>query len=514
MQEEQEELHHLLELQALVAAVSTRFINVIFEDSEAEIVSSLGTIAGFLGAEMAALNMLGTTEGFLKSRYYWFLPDVEKIEPAEVDGDNFSQFTWTFELLKKGQCMLVLSEESLPEEAEMERQVYRAVGMQSVFHIPIFKDRNLSGIISFFTFTKPLFLDEDTICLMKLLGEIFANLYSREEAEKALAESERRYKEMAELLPLTIYEMTTEGILTFVNRKGCELFGYKPEEFSQGISCLDMLAPIEREKGARTLSSQESITGSPHFYELLKKNGSRFPGHIYSTVVARNGRTEGVRGVIVDLTEQKAAEEKIRASLQEKEILLKEIHHRVKNNMQLMLSLIHLQLNVVQEPAARKILQITRNRMKSIALIHEQFYRSSDFRLVDIMPFITTMLAQLKCTYPDKKLEISVNDAELVMDIQRAIPFGIIINEILSNAFQHAFENDQGGLIFIEVENKDETEWKITVGDEGRGIPPHIDLQAPETLGLRLIRDLVEQIDGRLAIELEHGTVYTLHIPR
>jgi two-component sensor histidine kinase len=186
----------------------------------------------------------------------------------------------------------------------------------------------------------------------------------------------------------------------------------------------------------------------------------------------------------------------------------------VKNNMQLISSLMQLQLNSVKEPAVRDILQITKNRMKSIALIHEQFYRSCDFRLVDIMPFINAMLVQLKCTYPEKKLEFSINGSELIMDIQRAIPLGIIVNEILSNAFQHAFDNAQKGLIFVDVESTDSKEWKLTIGDRGKGLPPHIDLQDPATLGFRLIRDLVEQIDGRLAIERAHGTFITLYIPR
>jgi two-component sensor histidine kinase len=144
--------------------------------------------------------------------------------------------------------------------------------------------------------------------------------------------------------------------------------------------------------------------------------------------------------------------------------------------------------------------------------VHEQCYRSSDFRCVDILTFIRALGVQLKCTFPLENVEFTVKGARLYLDMQKAIPFGIIANEILSNAFRHAF-GEEAGRVSVEVEPQGEGEWKITFGDSGKGIPPHVDLETPETLGLRLIRDLADQIDGKLTIERGRGTVYTLRVP-
>jgi len=513
MQDEHIYFNRLMELQALVASASTRFINITVDDTHSEIVSCLGSIAGFLEAEIASVNVFECPGGYMKNRYYWLAPHVTLPPLEEVDGNSFSQFRWTLDIVSRGECMLVFSRESIPPDAEAELQVFDMVGFKSVFHIPIFKEKSLMGLISFFTVTKPLFIDQEMIRLLRMLGEIFANLYARKEAERAVADSERHYREMADLVPVAIYEMAPGGRLTYVNRKGFELFGYTPADLARGLHCIDMLTTADREKGASMLAAVESLDGSPHAYEAVRKDGTTFPVLLYSIAILNDGALSGIRGAIVDLTEQKQAERKLMASLQEKEVLIKELHHRVKNNMQLVTSLFHLQISHVDNPMVRDILHVTGNRMKSIALVHEQCYRSSDFLHVDMVSFIRALGVQLKCTYPREKIEFTVQGEGLTLDMGKAIPLGIIANEILSNAFRHAFTEEECGLVYVEAETMDGGEWAVRFGDNGKGLPDSLDLASPATLGIRLIRDLAEQIDAELTVDGGQGTVYTLRIP-
>lgn len=210
----------------------------------------------------------------------------------------------------------------------------------------------------------------------------------------------------------------------------------------------------------------------------------------------------------------KAHEEKLKKSLMEKELLLKEIHHRVKNNMQVISSLINLQSGYLKDKTAKDALKESQVRIMSMAMIHENLYRSDDVSGIEFKEYIEHLTKNLLYTYNVKmgQIIIDIHAPDIFMDFDTAIPCGLIINELVTNSIKHAFTGESYGIISINLE-QDQDQYYLTVSDNGVGIPPEMDVKHSETLGLLLVNSLVGQLEGSLEVTREGGTTFyiTLH---
>jgi len=208
----------------------------------------------------------------------------------------------------------------------------------------------------------------------------------------------------------------------------------------------------------------------------------------------------------------KNKEERIKASLKEKELLLKEVHHRVKNNMQVISSLINLQSRTISDPVFLGIFKESQNRIKSMALIHEKLYQSDDLSMIDFNDYVLSLAGSLVRSYsvsPNQiKLKIEINNIQL--NIDTAIPCSLIINELISNSLKYAFINKKTGEIKILM-NYSSKEWiELSISDNGIGFPPGIDFKNTESLGLQLVNTLVEQLHGEVEMNTSNGTKYNI----
>lgn len=211
--------------------------------------------------------------------------------------------------------------------------------------------------------------------------------------------------------------------------------------------------------------------------------------------------------------ERKKIEEQVKSSLQEKEVLLKEIHHRVKNNLQIISSLLNLQAEKIEDTEAREKYVESIGRIKSMAIIHELLYRSKNLSTIRIRDYFNELTSFISQTYRLKeniKVELKFDIRRENIDISKAIPCGIILNEILSNAFKYAFPDKRKGKIVVEFTGTGKSRYKLKVCDNGVGIPQQIDLINPATLGLQLIASLVEQLDGKIKVDRKKGTIFTI----
>jgi len=208
---------------------------------------------------------------------------------------------------------------------------------------------------------------------------------------------------------------------------------------------------------------------------------------------------------------RKRAEEKIKASLKEKDVLLKEIHHRVKNNMQIISSLIRLQSRDVEDEKAQRIFEISQNRIRSIALIHETLYQSEDLSQIDFSNYIRRLTTHLLSVYrPDGTMHrLNLDVPEVLLDINRAIPCGLIINELVSNVMKHAFPLDKRGEIYVRFAEADGV-FTLVVKDNGEGFPDGLDFRTTDSLGLQIVSDLVQQLEGEIRLEKEEGTAFII----
>jgi two-component sensor histidine kinase len=213
-----------------------------------------------------------------------------------------------------------------------------------------------------------------------------------------------------------------------------------------------------------------------------------------------------------EIRERARAEEGIKASLKEKEVLLKEIHHRVKNNLQVVSSLLSLQSQTVDSPAALEVLQESQNRIRSMALIHERLYRSENLAQVDFAVYIRDLATFLVRSYRAHLGPIDLNiEAEgVLLGIDTAIPCGLITNELISNALKHAFPNGNRGEIRVKIGADGDRQFTMIVGDNGVGFPPDVDFRNTESLGMQLVNTLVDQLEGTVELRSDGGTEFTI----
>ncbi len=207
-----------------------------------------------------------------------------------------------------------------------------------------------------------------------------------------------------------------------------------------------------------------------------------------------------------DLNDGNAARNRLQASLNEKDALLKEVHHRVKNNLQLISSLLNLQASRITDPATASLFVDSRNRVRSMALVHENLYRAGSFAGIAIKQHILSLCTHLRRAYGTSGIDVVADSDDITLDLDRAISCGLIINELVSNAFKHAFVGGASGLIRVTFRRRTGGSCELTVADDGVGMAGRIDIVEAQSLGLQLVRDLVEQLGGRITIERDHGT--------
>ncbi len=250
----------------------------------------------------------------------------------------------------------------------------------------------------------------------------------------------------------------------------------------------------EREQAERELKKYQD-----HLEELVKER-----------TVELTGANEQLQHEIL---ERKRAEEKMRTSLSEKEILLMEIHHRVKNNMQVVSSLLNLQSKYIRDKGDLHLFRDSQERVRSMALVHEKLYQSEDLTKIDFGDYIKKLTHHLCHSYnePGKEIDIGINASDIYLTIEKAIPCALIINELVSNSLKYAFADDVGeGRIQIDFSTDDENNYTLAVSDNGVGIPKDVNLRQPASLGLELVNILTKQLDGNIKLDRSSGTRYTI----
>ncbi|MCA9932430.1 MAG: ATP-binding protein [Anaerolineales bacterium] len=205
------------------------------------------------------------------------------------------------------------------------------------------------------------------------------------------------------------------------------------------------------------------------------------------------------------LAEKREAEAQIQASLQEKDVLLKEIHHRVKNNLQIISSLLNLQMEEVEDPDIQHIFQDSKNRVRSMALIHEKLYQSQNLARIDFAGYVRNLSDYLLRTYRAAHVRLTVEADEVYFGVDTAVPCSLILNELISNAIKHAFPNGRSGQITIELRTLPNEIIHLSVRDDGIGLDSYVQSQSPSSLGLQLVRTLVNQLHGKIELVSQNG---------
>jgi PAS domain S-box-containing protein len=295
-----------------------------------------------------------------------------------------------------------------------------------------------------------------------------------------------------------------EGRITEFNHAGQNTFGYSlMDVLTKDLSIL--YADEEQYSTIRKIIDEdENFLGE---VKHIKKNGETFPAFISASVLKNErGENIGMMSISRDITRIKETEEQLKKSVHEKEILLKEIHHRVKNNMQVISSILKLQSAYVKDKKTIELLDECRNRIASMAFIHATLYMTKDFTNINFADYVNNIASNLQQSYvsSDKKIMLKLDVPKVYLHIDDAIPCGLIINELLSNSFKYGFLKKKKGTVGISVKVKKEN-IILAIWDNGAGFPKKVDYKNTESLGLQLVVSLTEQLGGKIKMESRAG---------
>jgi len=335
----------------------------------------------------------------------------------------------------------------------------------------------------------------------------------RTDAEERLRQTTERLGRLAAIVKSSddaIIATTLEGIITSWNPAATRLLGYDAEEII-GQQVARLIPPDRVEEERQTMNRIQRGQRVASFEAPRQcKDGRLIEMAItISPIEDAQGRVVGASTIARDITERKRAAGRMADSLREKDALLREVHHRVKNNMQVVSSLLQLQSNYLEDPKLLEPFQDCQSRIRTMALIHEKLYRSEGLAQIDFKEYLeslTVMLLRAHAKGANIRPEFHLEP--VVLSIDTALPLGLIANELISNSLKHAFAGRQNGLVRIALSRHNAGEFRLAVGDDGTGLPD--DISQSNSLGVRLVRILTGQIKGRMEYKNDHGAEFTI----
>src|SRR6476469_6000291 len=342
-------------------------------------------------------------------------------------------------------------------------------------------------------------------------GTLVISIIRDTTARKKVGEKFRGFLEAA---PDAIVVVNREGQIVILNTQAERLFKYAREDLL-GMPVETLVPECFRgrhgdHRGGFFADPRVRPMGSGLELFGLRSDASEFPVEISLSPIDTE---EGVlvSAAIRDISDRKRVETKLRASLQEKEVLLKEIHHRVKNNLQIVSSMLNLQMDQLSDAKAIGLFKESQNRVRSIALFHEKLYQSRDLGRVEIAEYLKALAHDSFATYgvnPDD-IVLAVHTKDIPLGVDAAISCGLIVNELVSNSLKHAFPGRRQGQVEV-ILRSDGSDVVLEVADNGVGIPASLDVHGASTLGLTLVAIFTEQVGGAMDLTREEGTRFSL----
>ena len=436
--------------------------------------------------------------------------------PSSIFGSDRQQY------FLEGKAMAIADVERADDQtAPNLLALMRKWGVRAKLVVPILQHDRIWGFIVAHQCCAPRSWTDLETQLLQHLADRVGIALAQAQLLAARQKSEARFRAMFEQAAVGIVQNDLDGRFIRCNQKSGDILGYPCEEL-----LTKMLGEITHPKDiaqcnaalARLLGDEiQTFSMEQRF---TRKNGSIVWVNLtVSLVRAPLGQPDYFLGVMEDISDRKAAfyereqaQAKLKASLYEKEVLLKEIHHRVKNNLYIISNLLDLQSETLEDEASKQLFADSQNRLQTMALIHEQLYKSKDLATVDFTNYVRNLVNNLYYSYDNTngKIEIAIDADSLLLNLETAIPCGLLINELITNSFKYAFPESRSGTIAIQINCDRHENINLIVRDDGIGIPENLDWQNTSSLGLRLVNILAEQLEANIALDRHNGTSFHL----
>jgi two-component sensor histidine kinase/AmiR/NasT family two-component response regulator len=339
----------------------------------------------------------------------------------------------------------------------------------------------------------------------ELHSTIEISLY-KHKIEKKLKESESKYRAIVDGFDGFVYIATSDYKVKYLNQRLANKIGKSP------INELCYNAFYGKNSVCSWCKMDYVLKGKTVRFERKSESEDVWFDEVHTPIINDN-RQMMMQVMIRDMTERKRNEEKITSALREKEVMLSELHHRVKNNLQIITSLLRIQSVNITDKEALDAIKVSQNRVNSMALVHEKLYKSKNLSLIDFEDYVKHLTSHLFQAFGIKKsnFELNLNVQKVFLGVDTAIPVGLIINELVSNSLKHAFKDRKQGQIRVEMNRSNKSSYILKVSDDGVGIPKDIDPEKTSTLGLQLVLMLAKQLGGDISISGEKGTQILIH---
>jgi len=337
----------------------------------------------------------------------------------------------------------------------------------------------------------------------------------QKQTEQKLLYSEQKYRKLHSSMTDAFCSVNMKGEMQEFNDSYREMLGYSEDELLT-LTYVDLTPAKWHAMEARIVEEEILPNGSSGIYEkeYIRKDGKIIPIEIRTFLVRDEaGQPSAMWAIVRDITERKLTEEKLKAALEEKETLLREVHHRVKNNLQTVMTLIQMRSPEIKDEVSLRILSELQEQIRTISVIYRELFQSERLSKVIMQPYLELLTSYLlKTFHHENHIKVKVDCMEAVLDAKWAMPCGLIVNELVTNALKYAFPQGFNGepLISVRLWNDGDT-YTLKVSDNGAGLPDSLDIQNPSTIGLQLVNLWARnQMDGNLDIDFTNGTVVTV----
>ena len=347
------------------------------------------------------------------------------------------------------------------------------------------------------------------------------DITEKKKAEETLKLSQIQLENAMDLADLANWELDLTNKVFIFNDKFYSMIGTSiKEEGSYKMSFKDFINKyVHPEDAAFIVEGLEKSIKSKksHFGPVIEHRIVRADGEIQYLVINMDvvpltkNQSSHIYGSVQDISNRKMIEEKLQETIEEKEMLLKEIHHRVKNNLMIISSLLNLQSRYIKDQDSKDIFKESQHRAESMAIIHEKLYQSNNFKRINFKDYIDSLSKSLLNTYvtDSNNIKLEIDAAPIFLNINTAIPLGLTVNELITNSLKHAFPDGNSGTINLNIHQKDD-HYELIIKDDGIGFPVDLDYENSESLGLMIVNSLVNQIDANISLLNDNGAEFKI----
>lgn len=328
------------------------------------------------------------------------------------------------------------------------------------------------------------------------------------EYDKQILESEDIWKYVFDALPDLIAILDNNHKVVKINKAMANRLGVSPEE-GVGLNCYEVVhhtdSPILNCPHSKLIED-----GIEHTEEVQEDNLGGYFLVTASPILDAAGKVLGSVHIARDITQRREMEKKLEKALEDKEILMKEIHHRVKNNLMMISSLLNIQSHYIKDQEVKDIFAESQNRANSMAILHQELYESGDMKDIELSEYLRSLSTEIMHSYnsKNKSVDLTLDLEQGTIDVDRAIPIGLIATETIINSFKHAFPEGNGKILVKFY--KDDDSFVLIISDNGVGFPENLDFRSQGNMGMMLINGLINQIDGSIDMIRENGTKFII----